>query len=176
LGDQPREHHGAIYASSWHAGHAAGWHDLIDYLRGLYPGVEIYCIPYGQSALELRLLFEASNLPDVDFLVSAAGDAIYSDSFGHADDILVDLGQLVWLNAIYDVDLTTYAYDPGYITDLKGIAQSIMDNHDMQFAPHPHVPAMSPWGLAFLGAVLLAVGTGSKAGFLPSGSKADPPI
>ncbi|MFT5099512.1 MAG: hypothetical protein ACI9HY_001633 [Planctomycetaceae bacterium] len=49
---------------------------------------------------------------------------------GNAPDILVDLGQVIWLSAIYDVDMSTYAYDPGYITDFKVIAKSIMDTHD----------------------------------------------
>ncbi|MFP8873100.1 MAG: hypothetical protein VCB42_00900, partial [Myxococcota bacterium] len=75
--------------------------------------------------------------------------------------ILVDLGQLVWLNAIYDVDLTTYAYDPGYIADLKGIAQSIMDAHDAAYAGPPAVPTISPWGTAFLAAGILGVGAWS---------------
>jgi hypothetical protein len=97
-----------------------------DGLRALYAGVDIYCIP------------------------------IYSDSFGHADDIFVDLGQLVWLNAIYDVDLTTHAYDTGSITDLEAIAQSIMDVHDMQYAPP--IPAMSSLGAAFLVTAVLGVG------------------
>lgn len=144
----------AAYAAAWHFGHDTAWHDLIDSLRTMYPGVEIYCIPYGQSALELRLLFDAGNLPDVISLVSSTGDGIYSDAFGHADPILVDLGQLVWLNAIYDVDLTTYAYAPGYITDLKAIAQTIMDDHDAAFAPA--VPSVSPWGAALLATVLIA--------------------
>jgi hypothetical protein len=154
----PESTSAATYASTWHLGHSTAWHDLIDALRTRYPGVDIFCIPYGQSALELRLLFAAGNLDDVDFLVSATGDAIYSDSFGHADDILIDLGRLVWLNAIYDVDLTTYAYDPGYIADLKGIAQSIMDAHDAAYGEPAPVPALSPWGATFLVTVLLAVG------------------
>lgn len=155
----PESTSAATYASDWLLGHSTGWHDLIDALRALYPGVEIYCIPYGQSALELRLLFEAGNLDDdVDFLVSATGDAIYADSFGHADDILIDLGRLVWLNAIYDVDLLTYTWDPGYTADLKGIAQSIMDAHDASYGIPPQVPAMSSWGMAFLVTVLVVVG------------------
>jgi len=82
-------------------------------------------------------LFEDGNLDDVDSLVSASGDAIYSDSFGHADDILIDLGQLVWMTAIYGVDLSTYAHDPGYNTDLKAIARAIMDGHDQAYdAPY----------------------------------------
>ncbi len=160
-GPNPESTSAAAYASNWHLGHSTGWHDLIDTLRALYPGVDIFCIPYGQSALELRLLFAAGNLDDVDFLVSATGDAIYADTFGHADDILKDLGRLVWLNAIYDVDLTTYAYDPGYIADLKGIAQSIMDGHNAAYGEPLPVPAMSPWVAAFLATVLLAVGAWS---------------
>ena len=157
----PESTSAATYASDWHLGHSTGWHDLIDTLRNFYSGVDIFCIPYGQSALELRLLFAEGNLDDVDFLVSGTGDAIYADTFGHADDILIDLGRLVWLNAIYDVDLTTYAYDPGYIADLKGMAQSIMDAHDAAYGEPTPVPAISPWGAAFLATVLLAVGAWS---------------
>lgn len=118
------------YESFWHSYHAALSHSLIDTLRADYPGVDFYCIPYGQSAAELYSLYEAGNLPDVDTLVSSSGDAIFSDAFGHADEILVSLGRLVWLRAIYGVDLTAYAHDPGYITDLKAIAHDIMDTHD----------------------------------------------
>lgn len=134
----PESSTASTYHNEWVTGHATSWHDLIDYLRSLYPGVEITCIPYGQSAGELRLLFAANNLPDVDFEVSTSGEAIYRDTFGHADEILEELGQLVWLNAIYDVDLSSYAYDPGYITDLHAIAQAIMDVHDDEFGePEP---------------------------------------
>ena len=161
-GTNPESTSAVAYASDWHLAHSTGWHGLlVDALRALYPGVEFFCIPYGHSALELRLLFADGNLADVDFLVSATGDAIYSDSFGHADDILIDLGRLVWLNAIYGVDLTTYAYDPGYIADLKGIAQLIMDDHDAAYGEPTPVPAMPPWGMAFLATLFLAVGVWS---------------
>ena len=122
----------ASYASFWTTGHDTEWHALIDTLRGLYPGVEIFCTPYGQAALELRTLFEAGNLPDVTALVSASPNSIFEDAkgHGHSDGILHDLAELVWLNAIYGVDLTTYGYDSGYVTDLKAIAKSIMDGHD----------------------------------------------
>jgi hypothetical protein len=36
---------------------------------------------------------------------------------------------------IFGVDLSTYSYDPGYVTDLKSIAQAIMDDHDATFGP-----------------------------------------
>ena len=67
-------------------------------------------------------------------LVGDTGDSIYKDSLGHPGDILRDLGRLVWLNAIYDVDLSTYTYGPSYgTTDLKAIAKSIMDAHDPDY-------------------------------------------
>ena len=171
-GTNPETVNAAPYAATWHAGHSTAWHDLIDDLRALYPGVEIYCIPYGQSALELRLLYEAGQLDDdVDFLVSGTGDAIYRDSFGHADDILIDLGRLVWLNAIYGVDLTTYTWNHGYTADLKGIAQSIMDDHDMVFGPSVNVPALSPSGAVLLAALFLAGGSGSIRSFARAATK-----
>lgn len=129
------------WADGWMAAHASVWHDLIDALRALYPGVEIYCIPYGQSAGELRLLFAENNLPDVQNLSGSAATSIFSDSFGHPGHILRDLGRLVWLNAIYDVDLTTYAYGPAYTTDLYMLAQSIMSEHDTDYDAAYHVDA-----------------------------------
>ena len=48
----------------------------------------------------------------------------------------VDVGsvrQLVWLASIYGVDLNNYSYDPGYITDLKALAQGIVDGHDPNY-------------------------------------------
>ncbi|MCB1704366.1 MAG: hypothetical protein KDI17_05860 [Halioglobus sp.] len=129
----PANFDAATYAELWHQYHPAITHAFIDTLRAENPGVDFYCIPYGQSALELRNLYSAGNLPEVDTLVSSSGDAIYRDSFGHADDILLALAELVWLRAIYGVDLSSYNYDPGYTTDLKAIAQSIMDAHDVNY-------------------------------------------
>ena len=127
---QPASMDAATYASTWHAAHEGGWHAFIDQLRALYPGVDIFCIPYGQSAVELRNLFAAGNLSDVSVLTGAANDAIFTDALGHPGHILRDTGRLVWLNAIYSVDLNTYAHDPGYNADLKAIAQAVMDAHD----------------------------------------------
>jgi hypothetical protein len=123
----------ATYASTWLTG-ATTWHAFIDSLRALYPGVDIYSMPYGQSAVELRNLFADNNLPGVQNLLGDAADSIYTDTLGHPGDILRDLGRLVWLNAIYDVDLSAYTYGPSWgTTDLKAIAQSIMDGHDPDY-------------------------------------------
>ena len=135
--DQPQTTSAEAYADFWLTAHSTAWHAFIDTLRDLYPGVEIYCIPYGQSALELRNLFAAGNLPDVSVLTGEATDAIFVDAKGHPGDILKDLGRLVWLNAIYAVDLSTYPWNPGYSVDLHAIAQEIMEAHDPAYdAPY----------------------------------------
>jgi hypothetical protein len=133
----PSQVSAATYARDWHEFHTDTIHAGITQLRSLYPGTDIFCVPYGQSAAELRHLFADGTLDDVDVLQGEADNAIYTDDLGHAGDILVDLGRLVWLNAFYDVDLTTYAHNPGYNADLKAIAQDIMDGHDPVFdAPY----------------------------------------
>jgi hypothetical protein len=102
----------------------------VDDLRAQYPGVTIYSIPYGQASHELFALFEAGNLPDVSNLEGPGATSLYTDYKGHAGDVLKALIELIWIDAIYGVDLDTYAYDPGYQTDLKALAKSIMDAHD----------------------------------------------
>lgn len=126
----PGSYDSAAYAAFWDIFHPAIAHSLIDTLRSEFPGVDFYCIPYGQSASELHSLWGGGNLPDVDALVSGGLDSVFNDTLGHPDDILVELGRLVWLRAIYGVDLLNYNYDPGYITALKPIAQAIMETHD----------------------------------------------
>lgn len=129
----PASFDAAAYDALWHAYHPAIGHGFIDTLRQEFPGVDFYCIPYGQSAVELRNLHSAGNLPDVSALVSSSVDAIFRDTLGHPDDILIALGELVWLRSIYGVDLSNYDYDPGYSVNLRAIAQAITDEHDPNY-------------------------------------------
>lgn len=159
--DFPENYDAQTYAAIWIQAHATLWHPFVDQLRMRYPNSDIFCIPYGRSALELRQLFEAGNLPDVTALISNTQDSIFNDSKGHADDILIDQAALVWLNAIYDVDLDAYAWDPGYVTDIKAIAQQIADDHDADFSGPVPVPAMTAPGFALLASLLTTLGAGS---------------
>jgi len=121
----------ATYRSNWDMFHLQTIHGLMDTLAADYPDNDFYCIPYGQGAIELYSLFESGELSDVETLIRENGsEAIFTDSLGHPDDILITLGQLIWLSAIYGFDLNDYDYDTGYVCDLKGIAQDIIDLHD----------------------------------------------
>ena len=123
----------AVDESTWVSGLEGQFHAGIRQLRREYPDTEIFSIPYGQSAWELRKLFDAGQLPDVEVLQSRDRPAIYRDDLGHAREILVELGQLVWLRSIYGVDLDTYDYEPPYQADLKALAQRITDDYTTQY-------------------------------------------
>ncbi len=118
------------YESNWETFHPAISHDIVDNLKLEYPGVEFFCVPYGQAAVELRKLYAAGNLPDVTAHTSNSEDAIFVDALGHADHILVALGELVWLRALYGVKMSDYDFEPNFQADLKGIADAIMEEHE----------------------------------------------
>ena len=132
--DSPKQYSDAeSFSNNWDMLHERLWLPVIDNLRTRYPGTEFLDIPHGAAAGELRNRFEAGTLNDVAALVGSDGAAIFRDDQGHPDDILHDLGTLIWLGLIYDVDLSVYpAGDPGnrisrYETDLREIAQSIVN-------------------------------------------------
>lgn len=106
---------------------------LIDGLRAAFPGVDFYSVPDGASAVALYNLFDEGMLPDVTGLIGPASESIFTDTAGSPGDILTDMAQLVWLGAIYDVDLTGYPVDPGYPTDLRVLAQSVLSEQDQNY-------------------------------------------
>ncbi|MFN3196917.1 MAG: hypothetical protein ACE366_00675 [Bradymonadia bacterium] len=108
---------------------ATVWLSLIDDLRAEYPGVEIFPIPHGGTAMVLRSRFENDALPEVDVLTSRETNAIFTDEKGHANQILRDVGTLVWLGAVYDVDVSEYTFDPPYETDLGAIAAEVLETN-----------------------------------------------
>ena len=120
----------AAYADLWTLFYNTLVLPAVDDLRAQYPGVTIYSIPYGQAVTELRAMFEAGNVPDLANLEGPSATSLFTDYKGHGGQLLKDLVEYVWMDAIYGVDLATYAHDDGYQTDLKAIAKSIMDGHD----------------------------------------------
>ncbi|CAA0118108.1 Uncharacterised protein [Halioglobus japonicus] len=130
----------AEYESDYDTFHPQISHAFIDTLREEFPGVDFYCIPYGQSAVELRNLYADGTLTsngDVATLQGSANSALFTDNLGHAGDILIELSSLLWLEAIYGVDLSNYNYNTGYTTDLKAIASDIIATHELAYAAPP---------------------------------------
>ena len=129
---EPSNYEDELYEYIWEE-YKPSWHSFIDQLRFLFPSTDIFCIPYGQSAVELRKHYTAGDLPEVTAMQGAKSTSIFTDKLGHPGNVLIDQGILVWLSAIYDVDLSNYSYGPTYSMDLKLTAHSIMSNHDSDY-------------------------------------------
>ena len=117
--------------------HASAWHPFIDDLRALYPQSEIKSIFHGQAAIELRGLFESGSLPEISQMTSKRPSGIFTDRKGHAGQILLDLGTLIWLGTIYDIDMNDFPVSElkingeSYETDLIAIAKEILDDEKL---------------------------------------------
>jgi len=117
--------------------HESAWHPFIDDLRDLYPQSEIQSIFHGRAAVELRGLFESGSLPEISEMTSKRPPGIFTDRKGHAGQILLDLGTLIWLGTIYDIDMNDFPVSElkingeSYETDLLGMAQEILDDEKL---------------------------------------------
>ena len=132
--DYPTDYADAeAYADLWNLFYNTLVLPAVDDLRALYPGVTIYSIPYGQAVTELRTMFEAGNVPELANLEGPSDTSLFVDYKGHGGQLLKDLVEYVWMDAIYGVDLDKYAHDDGYQTDLKALAKSIMDAHNPDY-------------------------------------------
>ena len=118
------------YRAEWNAAYDDAAPDFISTLRSEYPNTEIFAIPYGRSAGELYVRFGDDELPEISALVGNKSTALFVDDFGHAGLMILDLATLVWLRAIYGVDVSAYDNGFGYDTDLGAVATQIMDEHD----------------------------------------------
>ena len=117
--------------------HASAWHPFIDDLRDLYPQSEIQSIFHGRAAVELRGLFESGSLPEISEMTSKRPPGLFTDRKGHAGQILLDLGTLIWLGTIYDIDMNDFPVNElkingeSYETDLVAIAKEILDDEKL---------------------------------------------
>ena len=117
--------------------HASAWHPFIDNLRDLYPQSEIQSIFHGRAAIELRGLFESGSLPEISEMTSKRPPGLFTDRKGHAGQILLDLGTLIWLGTIYDIDMNDFPVSElkingeSYDTDLLGMAQEILNDEKL---------------------------------------------
>jgi hypothetical protein len=117
--------------------HESAWHPFIDDLRELYPQSEIESIFHGRAAVELRGLFESGSLPEISKMTSKRPPGLFTDRKGHAGQILLDLGTLIWLGTIYDIDMNDFPVSElkingeSYETDLVAIAKEILDDEKL---------------------------------------------
>lgn len=105
--------------------------NVFEHLHVKYPNIDIIINPYGLGVVELRLLFEDDKLlGDVSSLTGNKETSIFRDAKGHGGDLTLDFLSLFFINRIYNIDLRTLNVDMGYETDLRAVAQSVLDAYD----------------------------------------------
>jgi hypothetical protein len=107
--------------------HAFVHNEIILKLRALYPETTITCCYYGMASNELWRMQEAGELPGIDLVGKT--NAVYKDKMGHAGEVLLKVAGLVWLNAIYNIDIATFApTDSSLKFDYKAVALRVIAN------------------------------------------------
>ena len=107
--------------------------EIVDELRLEFPSTKIFTIPTGWATKNLAQMKLDNELLDDISIVGPKSSSIFTDEKGHQGQIVIETGTMIWLNSIYNVDLSSFNYDTGFTTDLNAIAQDIIDSHDSNY-------------------------------------------
>jgi hypothetical protein len=107
--------------------------EIVDELRLEFPSTKIFTIPTGWATKNLAQMNLDNELLDDISMVGPKSSSIFTDEKGHQGQIVIETGTMIWLNSIYNVDLSLFNYDTGFTTDLHAIAQDIIDSHDSNY-------------------------------------------
>ena len=107
--------------------------EIVDELRLEFPSTKIFTIPTGWAAKNLAQMNLDNELLDDISMIGPKSTSIFTDEKGHQGQIVIETGTMIWLNSIYDVDLSSFNYDTGFTTDLHAIAQDIISDHDPNY-------------------------------------------
>ena len=105
------------------------WENLSQELSADYPGTEVFTFHHGALAYEMREMFEAGDLDeDIERLQGPKATSLFTDEKGHAGDILIDTGTLIWLHAVHGIDPLTMPEFTQWEVDIRQIAKDSMEN------------------------------------------------
>ena len=81
----------------------------------------------------MREMFEAGDLDgDVERLQGSKATSLFTDEKGHAGDILVDTGTLIWLHAVHGVEPMDVPEFTQWETDIRVIAEAVLEEQTNQ--------------------------------------------
>lgn len=103
---------------------------VVDPLRAEFPNTPIFTIPTGWAAVHLLKMKQDGLLLDSVDLSGPRATSLFTDTKGHQGEIIIDAGALMWIKGIYNMDLNASAHETGFNTDLHGLADQIMNDHD----------------------------------------------
>ena len=103
---------------------------VVDPLRTQFPNTTIFTIPTGWAAVHLLQMQQDGQLLDSITMSGPKATSLFTDAKGHQGQIIIETGTLMWMKGIYRLDLNTSDYKTGFNTDLHGLADQVMDDHD----------------------------------------------
>lgn len=105
---------------------------LIKQLNKRYPNTQFLCIEQGRWMIGLWHAVEEGSLSEITAIKrtssGARNECLFLDDLGHGSKIPVQLGALLWLATIYEVDLEQYDWDTNLEFDAKKLAKEICEN------------------------------------------------
>ena len=101
--------------------------EIIDVLRAEFPSTTIFTVPTYGATFELADLYEQGLLEDEIGFRGPRPESLFTDEKGHAGDILVDTGTLIWLHAVHGVDPMDMSEFTQWETDIRVIANTILE-------------------------------------------------
>ena len=107
--------------------------EIVDKLRLEFPSTKIFSIPTGWATKNLAQMKIDNELLDDISMFGPKSSSVFTDEKGHQGQIVIETGTMIWLNSIYNVDLSSFNYNTGFTTDLHAIAQDIIDSHDSNY-------------------------------------------
>ena len=78
-------------------------------------------------------MFETGQLEDdLDQLTGQKATSVFTDEKGHAGQILIDTGTLIWLHAVHGVEPLYVSEFTQWNTDIRVIAESVLEEQTSQ--------------------------------------------
>ena len=115
------------------------WENLSQELSADYPGTEVFTFHHGALAYEMREMFESGDLEgDTERLQGPRATSLFTDEKGHAGDILVDTGTLIWLHAIHGINPMTMPEFTQWEVDIRQIAKDSIDGQSQEYVSSTH--------------------------------------
>ena len=109
------------------------WVNLASNLSSDFPTADVFTFHHGAAAYELREMFEAGELEeDIEQLTGSKPTSIFTDKKGHAGQITIDTGTLLWLHAVHGVKPMAIPEFTQWETDIRLVAKSLLDEQNQQ--------------------------------------------
>lgn len=102
------------------------WVNLSQELGADFPDNDVFTFHHGAVAYELREMFEAGELEGDVNKLQGLNNSVFTDAKGHAGQIMIDTGTLIWLHAVHGVEPLDLPEFTQWNTDIRVIADSVL--------------------------------------------------